>query len=51
MGSMTLNDSWGYQAADDNWKTSKTAVIRVTSSVACAIRETIFNIGPVKEMD
>ena len=21
---MTLNDSWGYQAADDNWKTSKT---------------------------
>ena len=21
---MTLNDSWGYQAADDNWKSSKT---------------------------
>ena len=23
---MTMNDSWGYQKADDNWKTPKTIV-------------------------
>jgi len=42
---MTLNDSWGYQAADDNWKSPK-QVIR--NLIACA-REGgnyLLNIGP-----
>ena len=35
---MTLNDSWGYQAADDNWKSSKT-VIRNLISVRARWRQ------------
>jgi len=42
---MTLNDSWGYQAADDNWKTPK-QVIR--NLIACARDggNYLLNIGP-----
>ena len=42
---MTMNDSWGYQKADDNWKTPKTIVRNL---VTCA-RDTgnyLLNIGP-----
>jgi alpha-L-fucosidase len=42
---MTLNDSWGYQAADDNWKSS-TTVIR--NLITC-VRDSgnyLLNIGP-----
>jgi alpha-L-fucosidase len=42
---MTMNDSWGYQKADDDWKTSKTIVRNL---VTCA-RDTgnyLLNIGP-----
>src|ERR1035441_9249287 len=42
---MTMNDSWGYQKADDDWKTPKTIVKNL---IACA-RDTgnyLLNIGP-----
>ncbi len=42
---MTMNDSWGYQKADDNWKTPKTIVRNL---ITCA-RDTgnyLLNIGP-----
>ena len=42
---MTLNDSWGYQAADDNWKSSKT-VIRNLISCAHDSGNYLLNIGP-----
>ena len=40
-----MNDSWGYQKADDNWKTPKTVVRNL---ITCA-RDTgnyLLNIGP-----
>ena len=42
---MTLNDSWGYQAADDNWKTPKTVIRNL---IACARDggNYLLNIGP-----
>ena len=42
---MTLNDSWGYQRADDNWKSS-TTVIR--NLITCALDggNYLLNIGP-----
>ena len=42
---MTLNDSWGYQAADDNWKTPAT-VIRNLISCARDGGNYLLNIGP-----
>ena len=42
---MTMNDSWGYQHADDNWKSPKTIVRNL---VTCA-RDSgnyLLNIGP-----
>jgi alpha-L-fucosidase len=42
---MTLNDSWGYQRADDNWKSPKT-VIRNLISCACDGGNYLLNIGP-----
>jgi alpha-L-fucosidase len=42
---MTLNDSWGYQAADDNWKSSKT-VIRNLITCARDSGNYLLNIGP-----
>ena len=37
---MTMNDSWGYQRADDDWKTPKTIVrnliaARTTPAIIC----------------
>jgi alpha-L-fucosidase len=42
---MTLNDSWGYQRADDDWKGSKT-VIRNLVSCANQGGNYLLNIGP-----
>lgn len=42
---MTLNDSWGYQAADDNWKTSKTVIRNLISCVRDS-GNYLLNIGP-----
>ena len=42
---MTLNDSWGYQRADDNWKTSKT-IIRNLITCARDGGNYLLNVGP-----
>ncbi|HYX31125.1 MAG TPA: alpha-L-fucosidase [Pyrinomonadaceae bacterium] len=42
---MTLNDSWGYQAADNNWK-SPTTVIRNLITCARDGGNYLLNIGP-----
>ncbi|HEY2859710.1 MAG TPA: alpha-L-fucosidase, partial [Terracidiphilus sp.] len=42
---MTLNDSWGYQRADDNWKSPKT-VVRNLISCARDGGNYLLNIGP-----
>src|SRR6266404_5651042 len=42
---MTLNDSWGYHAADDGWKTPKT-VIRNLITCAHDGGNYLLNIGP-----
>jgi len=42
---MTMNDSWGYQHADDNWKSPKTVIRNL---ITCS-RDTgnyLLNIGP-----
>ncbi|MGB6193010.1 MAG: alpha-L-fucosidase [Terracidiphilus sp.] len=42
---MTLNDSWGYQAADDNWKSSKTVIRNLIECVRDG-GNYLLNIGP-----
>ena len=42
---MTLNDSWGYQRADDNWKSPK-SVIRNLITCANGAGNYLLNIGP-----
>jgi alpha-L-fucosidase len=42
---MTLNDSWGYQRADDNWKSPKT-VIRNLITCARDGGNYLLNVGP-----
>jgi alpha-L-fucosidase len=42
---MTLNDSWGFQRADDNWKSSKT-IIRNLISCSRDGGNYLLNIGP-----
>jgi alpha-L-fucosidase len=42
---MTMNDSWGYQRADDNWKSSKT-LIRNLVECAQGGGNYLLNIGP-----
>ena len=42
---MTMNDSWGYQKADDNWKTPKT-IVRNLSTCAQGGGNYLLNIGP-----
>jgi len=42
---MTLNDSWGFQRADDNWKSSKT-IVRNLLSCAHDGGNYLLNIGP-----
>ncbi len=42
---MTLNDSWGYHRADDNWKSPKT-VVRNLVSCSSGGGNYLLNIGP-----
>src|SRR5579872_4270298 len=42
---MTMNDSWGYQRADDDWKTSKTIIRNLISCVRDG-GNYLLNIGP-----
>ncbi len=42
---MTMNDSWGYHRADDNWKTPK-AVVRNLVTCAHDTGNYLLNIGP-----
>ena len=42
---MTMNDSWGYQRADDNWKTPKT-IVRNLMTCAHDTGNYLLNIGP-----
>ena len=42
---MTLNDSWGYQRADDNWKSSRTIIRNLISCVRDG-GNYLLNIGP-----
>jgi alpha-L-fucosidase len=42
---MTLNDSWGYQTTDDNWKSAKT-VVRNLIQCARDGGNYLLNIGP-----
>ncbi len=42
---MTLNDSWGYQRADDDWKSSRT-IIRNLISCSRDKGNYLLNIGP-----
>ncbi|MBC7254548.1 MAG: alpha-L-fucosidase [Chloroflexi bacterium] len=42
---MTLNDSWGYNAADDNWKTPK-QVIAYLVRCASGGGNLLLNVGP-----
>jgi alpha-L-fucosidase len=42
---MTMNDSWGYQAADDNWKSSRT-ILRNLITCARDGGNYLLNIGP-----
>jgi len=42
---MTMNDSWGYHKADDNWKTPKT-ILRNLATCARGGGNYLLNIGP-----
>jgi alpha-L-fucosidase len=42
---MTMNDSWGYQAADDDWKSPKT-IVRNLVTCARGYGNYLLNIGP-----
>ncbi len=42
---MTMNESWGYQAADDNWKSAKT-LVRNLGTCARGGGNYLLNIGP-----
>ena len=42
---MTMNDSWGYQKADDDWKTPKT-IVRNLVTCARDAGNYLLNIGP-----
>jgi alpha-L-fucosidase len=42
---MTMNDSWGYQKADDNWKSPKT-IVRNLITCARGGGNYLLNIGP-----
>ncbi len=45
---MTLNDSWGYQKADDNWKSAKTVIRNLVSCVRDG-GNYLLNIGPMPD--
>ena len=43
---MTMNDSWGYQTADDAWKTPEAPSIRNLITCARDGGNYLINIGP-----
>ncbi len=43
---MTLNDTWGYKSADDNWKSSETLVHNLVD-IASKGGNYLLNIGPM----
>ena len=45
---MTMNDSWGYKASDDNWK-SKATLIHNLVDVAAKGGNYLLNVGPTAE--
>lgn len=45
---MTMNSSWGYKAADDNWKTPAT-LIRNLIDIASKGGNYLLNVGPTAE--
>ena len=45
---MTLNDSWGFQKADDNWKSART-VIRNLVTCANGGGNYLLNVGPMPD--
>jgi alpha-L-fucosidase len=45
---MTLNDSWGYQAADDAWKSPKTVIRNLVECVRDG-GNYLLNIGPMPD--
>lgn len=45
---MTLNDSWGYQAGDDNWKSAR-HVIRLLTETAAQSGNLLLNVGPMAD--
>jgi alpha-L-fucosidase len=42
---MTMNDHWGYNAADDNWKSTET-LVRNLVDTACKGGNYLLNVGP-----
>ena len=45
---MTLNDTWGFQSFDDNWKDSKT-LVRTLVDVASKGGNLLLNVGPTAQ--
>jgi alpha-L-fucosidase len=45
---MTMNDTWGYKAYDENWKSSET-LIRTLVDVASKGGNFLLNVGPMPE--
>jgi alpha-L-fucosidase len=45
---MTMNDSWGYKASDDNWKSEETLIHNLVD-VAAKGGNYLLNVGPTAE--
>jgi alpha-L-fucosidase len=45
---MTMNDTWGFKASDDNWKDSKT-LIRTLIDIASKGGNFLLNVGPTAQ--
>lgn len=45
---MTMNDSWGYKAGDDNWKSAETLIHNLVD-VAAKGGNYLLNVGPTAE--
>jgi len=45
---MTLNDTWGFQSFDDNWKDTKT-LVRTLVDVASKGGNLLLNVGPTSQ--
>ncbi len=45
---MTMNDNWGYNAADSNWKSTKT-LVRQLVDIASKGGNYLLNVGPTAE--